>query len=74
MPQTNANLFAAGTGIVIGIGVTALPQDFVSMMPSLFRPFVSSGIIMSFLVAGSLHVVFNLILKTSENEANQIPM
>jgi NCS2 family nucleobase:cation symporter-2 len=74
MPQTNANLFAAGTGIVIGIGVTALPQDFVSMMPSLFRPFVSSGIIMSFLVAGSLHVIFNLILKTSENEANQIPM
>lgn len=41
MPQTNANLFAAGTGIVVGIGVTALPQEFIAMMPTLFRPFVS---------------------------------
>ena len=74
MPQTNANLFAAGTGIVVGIGVTALPQDFITMMPALFRPFVSSGIIMSFLVAGLLHVVFNLILQTDKSTAKQIPM
>jgi hypothetical protein len=44
------------------------------MMPSLFRPFASSAIIMSFLVSGSLHVVFNLIIKTSKEEAKQIPM
>jgi xanthine/uracil permease len=74
MAQTNANLFAAGTGIVVGIGVTALPQEFVAMMPSLFRPFVSSGIIMTFLVAGLLHVVFNLVLKTGESEGKEIPM
>ena len=73
MPQTNANLFAAGTGIIVGIGVTALPQEFITMMPALFRPFVSSGIIMSFLVAGLLHVVFNLILQTDKSAAKQIP-
>jgi xanthine/uracil permease len=70
MPQTNANLF---TGIVVGIGVTALPQEFITMMPSLFRPFVSPGIIMSFLVAGLLHLVFNLILETGKAEAKEIP-
>jgi NCS2 family nucleobase:cation symporter-2 len=74
MPQTNANLFAAGVGIIVGIGVTALPQDFITMMPSLFRPFVSSGIIMSFLVAGLLHVVFNLILKTGKTNGKHVPM
>ena len=74
MPQTNANLFAAGTGIVVGIGVTALPQEFIATMPSLIRPFVSSGIIMSFLVAGLLHVVFNLLLKTGESDDKQIQM
>src|SRR6185437_1855913 len=74
MPQTNANLFAAGTGIVVGIGVTALPPEFIAMMPSLFRPFVSSGIIMSFLVAGLLHVVFNLLLNTGGNDEKQVKM
>src|SRR5689334_8776422 len=74
MPQTNANLFAAGTGIVVGIGVTALPPEFIAMVPSLFRPFVSSGIIMSFLVAGLLHVVFNLLLNTGGSEDKQVQM
>jgi uric acid transporter len=74
MPETNANLFAAGTGIVVGIGVTALQQEFVAMMPTLFRPFVTSGIVMSFLVAGLLHVVFNLVLKTGTSEVKQTPM
>lgn len=71
MPQTNTNLFAAGMGIIIGIGVTVLPRDLLVMVPELFRPFVSSGIIVGFIVAGTIHTVFNVILKidTPKNKA-----
>jgi uric acid transporter len=68
MPQTNANVFAAGTAMVIGIATTVLPKDFIMLAPAILRPFVSSGIITSFLVAAFLHIVFNLILKTGQKE------
>jgi xanthine/uracil permease len=68
MPQTNANMFAAGTGIVVGIGATVLPQPFITMLPMILRPFVSTGIVMGFLVAAFMHIVFNLILKAGEIE------
>jgi xanthine/uracil permease len=71
MPQTNANMFAAGTGIVFGIGVTVLPQPFIIMLPAILRPFVSTGIVMGFLTAAVMHVVFNLILRTGEIEAKR---
>ena len=68
MPQTNANLFSAGLGIVIGAGAGVLPHDFVMMMPALVRPFVSSGIVMGFLVAAIMHLIFNVMLKAGEKE------
>jgi len=68
MPQTNANMFAAGIGIVVGIGVTVLPQPFIMMLPTVLRPFVSTGIVMGFLAAAVMHIVFNLILRTGEIE------
>jgi xanthine/uracil permease len=68
MPQTNANVFAAGTAIVIGVATTVLPKEFVMLAPPVLRPFVSSGIITSFLTAACLHIIFNLILKTGEKE------
>jgi xanthine/uracil permease len=63
MPQTNANTFAAGTGIVIGIGLTILPQPFM-----ILRPFVSTGIVMGFLAAAVMHIVFNLIILSAGME------
>jgi xanthine/uracil permease len=69
MPQTNANMFAAGTGVVVGVGVTVLPHDFVMTLPTVLRPFISTGIVMGFLTAAVMHIVFNLILKTGEIEA-----
>lgn len=71
MPQTNANVLAAGTAIVVGVGTTVLPKQLVMMAPSLLKPFVSSGIITSFLVAAVLHIIFNLILKTGETETKE---
>lgn len=68
MPQTNANMFAADSGIVIGIGVTVLPQAFIIMLPAMLRPFVSTGIVMGFLAAAVMHIVFNVILRTCEIE------
>lgn len=68
MAQTDANMFAAGTGIVIGIGVTVLPREFIATLPTFLRPFVSTGIVMSFLAAAVMHIVFNLILKVGEIE------
>ncbi len=72
MPQTNANVFAAGTAIIIGIGANALPHNLVMTLPTLFRPFIATGIIMSFLVAAIMHIVFNLVLKTGDREARRI--
>lgn len=74
MPQTNANVFAAGTAMVIGIATTVLPKDFVMLAPPILRPFVSSGIITSFLVAAFLHIVFNLVLKTGQKEIESAKM
>lgn len=68
MAQTDANMFAAGTGIVIGIGVTVLPREFIATLPTFLRPFVSTGIVMGFLAAAVMHIVFNLILKAGEIE------
>ncbi|MGB6534852.1 MAG: solute carrier family 23 protein [Xanthobacteraceae bacterium] len=68
MPQTNANMFAAGTGVVVGVGVTVLPHDFVMTLPAVLRPFISTGIVMGFLTAAVMHIVFNLILKTGQIE------
>ncbi len=68
MAQTNANIFAAGTAIVVGVATTVLPKEFVMLAPPVLRPFVSSGIITSFLSAACLHIIFNLILKTGEKE------
>jgi xanthine/uracil permease len=45
-----------------------LPKDFVMLGPPILRPFVSSGIITSFLVAAFLHIVFNLVPKTGQKE------
>lgn len=73
MPQTNANLFAAGMGIVIGVGITVLPRDLLMMVPELFRPFVSSGIIMGFLVAGTIHTIFNVLMKSGEAQPSSAP-
>lgn len=69
MPQTNANIFAAGIAIVIGVGANVLPHDMVVTLPTLLRPFIAAGIVMSFLVAAIMHSVFNLILKAGEREA-----
>src|SRR6185437_16551368 len=66
MPQTDANLFIAGTSIVIGIGVTALPHDFIAMLPPLLRPFVSAGIVVAFVIAGVLHILLNVIPRKNE--------
>ena len=41
-------------------------------LPTLFRPFIATGIIMSFLVAAIMHIVFNLVLKTGDREARRI--
>jgi xanthine/uracil permease len=68
MPQTNANVFAAGTAVVIGIATTVLPKEFVMLAPPVLRPFVASGIITSFLTAACLHIIFNLVLKASQKE------
>jgi xanthine/uracil permease len=73
MPQTNTNLFAAGIGLVVGVGVTVLPRDLVMMIPQLFRPFVSSGIIMGFLVAALIHTIFNVLLKGDTRETQTPP-
>lgn len=72
MPQTNANMFAAGTGIVVGIGVTVLPHDFIMTLPTLLRPFVATGIVIGFLTASLLHIIFNLCLKAGEIEARSV--
>jgi NCS2 family nucleobase:cation symporter-2 len=72
MPQTNANIFAAGIAIVIGVGANALPHDLVMMQPTLFRPFIAAGIVMSFVVAAIMHVIFNLMLRTGDREAKRI--
>lgn len=72
MPQTNANVFAAGTAIVLGVGANVLPHDLVLGLPTLIRPFIAAGIIVSFLVAAIMHIVFNLILKTGDREAKHI--
>ena len=71
MPQTNANVFTAGTALVIGIATTVLPKDFIMLAPPILRPFVSSGIITSFLTAALLHIVFNLVLRTGQIEIEQ---
>jgi xanthine/uracil permease len=67
MPQTNANVFARN-GDRIGFSTMVLPKDFVMLGPPILRPFVSSGIITSFLVAAFLHIVFNLVPKTGQKE------
>ncbi|HET7849472.1 MAG TPA: solute carrier family 23 protein, partial [Pseudolabrys sp.] len=66
MPQSDANIFIVGTSIVVGIGVAALPHDFVAMLPPLLRPFVSTGIVVAFVIAGVLHTLLNVLLKRSE--------
>jgi xanthine/uracil permease len=71
MPQTNANIFAAGTAIVIGVGANALPHDFVMMLPALVRPFIAAGIVVSFLVAAIMHIIFNLMLRTGDGETER---
>ena len=71
MAQTNANLFSAGLGIVIGAGAGVLPHDFVMMMQALVRPFVSSGIVMGFLVAAIMHLIFNVMLKAGEKDTEK---
>jgi xanthine/uracil permease len=38
------------------------------MMPALVRPFVSSGIVMGFLVAAIMHLIFNVTLNAGEKE------
>jgi NCS2 family nucleobase:cation symporter-2 len=72
MPQTNANIFAAGTALIIGVGANALPHDLIMRLPALLRPFIAAGIIMSFLVAIFMHIVFNLMLRTGDREAKRI--
>jgi NCS2 family nucleobase:cation symporter-2 len=72
MPQTNANIFAAGTALIIGVGANALPHDLIMRLPALLRPFIAAGIIMSFLVAAFMHIVFNLMLRTGDREAKRI--
>ncbi len=72
MPHTNANMFAAGIGIVVGVGVTALPHDFIMTLPVVVRPFISTGIVMGFLVAAVLHIIFNLVLNAGEIEMKSI--
>jgi NCS2 family nucleobase:cation symporter-2 len=69
MSQTNANIFTAGTAIVIGVGANVLPHDLIMTLPTLFRPFIAAGIVVSFLIAAIMHVVFNLILKTGDRKA-----
>ena len=66
MPQTDANLFIAGTSIVVGIGVLSLPPAFIAMLPPLLRPFVSAGIVVAFVIAGVLHILLNMVFKRSE--------
>lgn len=66
MPQTEANIFIAGTGIVIGIGVMALPHDFIMMLPPSLRPFVSAGIVVAFIIAAVMQTVLNVIFKRSD--------
>jgi xanthine/uracil permease len=72
MPQTNANIFAAGTALIIGVGANALPHDLIMRLTALLRPFIAAGIIMSFLVAAFMHIVFNLMLRTGDREAKRI--
>jgi NCS2 family nucleobase:cation symporter-2 len=71
MPQTNVNMFAAGAAIIVGIATTVLPKEFVMLAPPVLRPFVSSGIITSFLVAATLHIIFNLVLKVGQDEVKE---
>jgi xanthine/uracil permease len=68
MPQTDANIFIAGTAIIVGIGVTALPHDFIAMLPPLLRPFISTGIVVAFVIAAVMHTIFNVGLRASEPE------
>ena len=49
-----------------------LPHEFIMTLPTLFRPFVSAGIVMGFLAAAVMHIVFNLILKTGELEKKRM--
>jgi NCS2 family nucleobase:cation symporter-2 len=72
MSQTNANIFTAGTAIVIGVGANVLPHDLIMTLPTLFRPFIASGIVMSFLIAAVMHIVFNLILEAGNREAKYV--
>jgi xanthine/uracil permease len=68
MPHTNANIFTAGGGTMIGFIAAALPREVIAMLPAVVRSFVSSGVIMGFLAAAVMNTIFNLILKRSEAE------
>ncbi|WP_251955070.1 uracil-xanthine permease family protein [Moorella sp. Hama-1] len=72
MSMTNANMFAVGTSIVVGIGVSFLPKEFIAMLPVLLRPFVASSVVIGFLSAIVLHVIFNLVLKAGELEQKKM--
>ncbi len=71
MPLTNVNMLTAGSGIAVGIGLSYAPAEFAASLPVLLRPFLANGLIVGFLVALVLHLLFENGLHLGQREIRQ---
>lgn len=69
MPLTNVNMLAAGSGLVVGIGLTYAPAEFAARLPAFARPFLANGLIMGFAVVLILYAVFGAWLNLGRLES-----